>query len=103
MPEPNSMNTGKGKTLQSIAAEVLGYHFQVKFQIEHPIPIGHPPKITNLILSLIMAFTLVSARITHGLKVEMFQVRRWGLLTKLFFIYSIYRVINTGSSPCAET
>ena len=44
MPEPNNMNTGKGKNFQSIAAEVLGYHFQVKFQTEHPIPIGNPPK-----------------------------------------------------------
>lgn len=44
MPEPNNMNTGKGKNFQSIAAEVLGYHFQVKFQTEYPIPIGNPPK-----------------------------------------------------------
>jgi hypothetical protein len=44
MPEPNSMNAGKGKSFQSIAAEVLSHRFQVGFQTEHPIPIGYPPK-----------------------------------------------------------
>jgi hypothetical protein len=44
MPEPNSKNTGKGKSFQTIAEEVLGHYFQVGFQIEHPIPIGNPPK-----------------------------------------------------------
>ena len=44
MPEPNNMNTGKGKSFQSIAAEVLSHRFQVGFQTEHPIPIGNPPK-----------------------------------------------------------
>jgi len=36
MPEPNSQNTGKGKSFQTIAAEVLGQHFRVYFQTEHP-------------------------------------------------------------------
>ena len=44
MPEPNSKNTGKGKSFQTIAAEVLGQHFRVGFQTEHPIPVGNPPK-----------------------------------------------------------
>jgi hypothetical protein len=44
MPEPNSQNTGKGKSFQTIAAEVLGQHFRVCFQTEHSIPIGNPPK-----------------------------------------------------------
>ncbi len=44
MLEPNSKNTGKGKSFQTIAAEVLGQHFRVGFQTEHPILIGNPPK-----------------------------------------------------------
>lgn len=44
MPDPNCMNTGKGKDFQTIAAEVLSCFFQVGFHTEHPIPIGNPPK-----------------------------------------------------------
>ena len=47
MPEPNSQNTGKGKSFQTIAAEVLGQHFRVYFQTEHSIPIDNPPKNHN--------------------------------------------------------
>lgn len=44
MPEPNSENTGKGKFFQTLSAELLGQHFRIRFQIEHSIPIGNPPK-----------------------------------------------------------
>jgi hypothetical protein len=44
MPEPNTMNTGKGRDFQKIAAEVLGTYFNTKFRIEFPIAIGYPPK-----------------------------------------------------------
>jgi len=44
MPEPNSKNTVKGKSFQTIAAEVLRHYFLVGFQTEHPILIGNPPK-----------------------------------------------------------
>ena len=44
MPSPNSMNTKKGRDFQKLAAEVLSNHFQVKFSIEHVVPIGNPPK-----------------------------------------------------------
>jgi hypothetical protein len=44
MPTPNCMNTGKGRDFQIIAAKLLSDHFQVKFDIEQPMPIGNPPK-----------------------------------------------------------
>lgn len=44
MPAPNSLNTGKGRDFQTMAAEVLSQYFKVGFQIEHPFPIGNPPK-----------------------------------------------------------
>lgn len=45
MPWDNSLNPAKGRDFQRIAADVLGRHFNVKFAIDHPIPIGSPPKI----------------------------------------------------------
>jgi hypothetical protein len=44
MPAPNNMNTGKGRDFQKIAAELLGVYFHVKFDVEHTMPIGTPPK-----------------------------------------------------------
>jgi len=44
MPEPNSMNTAKGRDFQKIAAELLKQHFKIGFHIEYPVPIGDPPK-----------------------------------------------------------
>ena len=44
MPDPNSMNTGKGKDFQRIAAKLLSRYFKIDFQIEYSIPIGNPPK-----------------------------------------------------------
>jgi hypothetical protein len=41
---PNNMNTKKGRDFQKFAAEVLGDHFRVRFNIEHVVPIGNPPK-----------------------------------------------------------
>jgi|ERR1700694_820057 len=40
----NSLNTGKGRTFQERAAEVLGNHFSVKFRLDYPISIGSPAK-----------------------------------------------------------
>ena len=44
MPASNSLNTGKGRDFQILAVEVLSQYFNVGFRIEHPIPIGNPPK-----------------------------------------------------------
>lgn len=44
MPAPNSLNTGKGRDFQKMAVKVLSHYFKVGFRIEHPIPIGNPPK-----------------------------------------------------------
>jgi hypothetical protein len=44
MPEPNSMNTAKGREFLKAVAEVLGQHFDVDFRIEYSVPIGDPPK-----------------------------------------------------------
>ncbi|MBF8267893.1 MAG: hypothetical protein HW388_1401 [Dehalococcoidia bacterium] len=44
MPEPNSRNTAKGREFQRRAAQVLGLHFSVNFQVDYPIPIGNPAK-----------------------------------------------------------
>jgi hypothetical protein len=44
MPAPNSMNTGKGRDFQKLAAEILSSYFNIGFRIEYPIPIGNPPK-----------------------------------------------------------
>ena len=44
MPEPNSMNTSKGREFQIKAAEILNQYFKVGFQIEFPVLIGLLPK-----------------------------------------------------------
>lgn len=44
MPTPNSMNTGKGRDFQKLAALIIGDYFGVRFTLEQPIPIGIPPK-----------------------------------------------------------
>lgn len=44
MPDPNSMNTGKGREFQRKAVEILSRHFGITFQMEYPVPIGNPPK-----------------------------------------------------------
>jgi hypothetical protein len=44
MPEPNSRNTAKGREFQRTAAQVLGRHFNINFQVDYPIPIGNPAK-----------------------------------------------------------
>lgn len=44
MPDPNSMNTAKGRDFQKRAAEILTRHFKVRFHTEFPILIGDPPK-----------------------------------------------------------
>lgn len=44
MPEPNSMNTAKGRDFQKKAAKILAQKFGIGFQTEYPIPIGNPPK-----------------------------------------------------------
>lgn len=44
MPEPNSANTGKGRSFQEAAAILLSDHFGVTFFLEQAISIGLPPK-----------------------------------------------------------
>lgn len=102
MPESNNMDTGKGKNFQSIAAEVLGYHFQVKFQTEHPIPIGNPPK--NHKFDLVSGNGMYVGECKNYLWTEGGNVpsAKMGLSTKPFFICSIYRVINIALSSCEE-
>jgi hypothetical protein len=41
----NSLNTGKGRTFQILAAHVLGRTLKTEFLIDEPLPIGHPPKL----------------------------------------------------------
>jgi hypothetical protein len=41
----NSLNTGKGRDFQSTAAEILGAHFQTKFDLDVALDIGSPPKV----------------------------------------------------------
>jgi hypothetical protein len=44
MSGANTLNTGKGRDFQHLAAEVLGRHFGVEFQLDKAMPIGYPPK-----------------------------------------------------------
>jgi hypothetical protein len=44
MPWDNSLNTGKGRDFQQLAAKLLGSRFGVRFQLDYPIAIGTPPK-----------------------------------------------------------
>lgn len=44
MPYDNSLNTGKGRSFQKQAAELLSIHFGVLFKLDYPIKIGNPPK-----------------------------------------------------------
>lgn len=44
MPSDNSLNTGKGREFQRVAADLMGRHFSVKFRLDYPMPIGTPPK-----------------------------------------------------------
>ena len=57
MPEPNSQNTGKGKSFQTIAAEVFGYHFRLDFRLNIRYRLATHQRIINLILFLMMAIT----------------------------------------------
>lgn len=44
MPSDNSLNTGKGRDFQVVAARLLGAYFKTEFRLDYPIPIGKPPK-----------------------------------------------------------
>src|SRR5512139_2606533 len=44
MPQPNSMNTQKGRQFQEVAAQVLARHFKVDFETDYEITIGKPSK-----------------------------------------------------------
>lgn len=44
MPIDNSLNTGKGRTFQVLAAEILAAHLGTEFNLDHAIGIGQPPK-----------------------------------------------------------
>jgi hypothetical protein len=44
MPDPNSMNTEKGRDFQKSAALILKKYYKVGFQTEYPVAIGNPPK-----------------------------------------------------------
>jgi hypothetical protein len=44
MPWDNRLNTGKGRSFQLRAAEILSREFGVKFEVNFVIPIGNPPK-----------------------------------------------------------
>ena len=45
MPSENSLNPAKGRSFQNAACEILSIHFKTEFVCDHPLPIGHPPKI----------------------------------------------------------
>ena len=45
MPPDNRLNTGKGRSFQVSAAEILAAHFGIVFQLDYPIAIGRPPKL----------------------------------------------------------
>ena len=44
MPDPNRMNTAKGKDFQKKASLILKKHYKIGFRIEYSAPIGNPPK-----------------------------------------------------------
>jgi len=44
VPEDNSLNTGKGRSFQVLAREILSAHFRTEFRLDYPILIGNPPK-----------------------------------------------------------
>ncbi|VVB96563.1 Uncharacterised protein [uncultured archaeon] len=44
MATDNSLNTGKGRSFQKQASELLSHFFGVEFRLGYPIPIGIPPK-----------------------------------------------------------
>jgi hypothetical protein len=45
MSGANSLNTGKGREFQRVAADFLGKHFSVEFRLDEAMPIGNPPKL----------------------------------------------------------
>jgi len=53
MPWDNSLNPGKGRAFEILAAKQLGSHFGIEFELDVPIAIGSPPKLHR--------FDLVSA------------------------------------------
>jgi hypothetical protein len=40
----NSLNPGKGRDFQRLAADLLGRKLGVRFKLDHPLAIGSPPK-----------------------------------------------------------
>ena len=70
MPTDNRLNTGKGRSFQKQAAEILSNHFNIKFQLDYSIRIGNPPKEH--------CFDLVSIDLRYvGGVQELFLDREW--------------------------
>lgn len=44
MPVPNSENPARGAAFQRFARDALSKHFQVRFDLDVPVPIGKPAK-----------------------------------------------------------
>ncbi len=44
MPVENRLNPARGRAFHELSADVLSHHFNVTFQLDVPIPIGHPAK-----------------------------------------------------------
>jgi hypothetical protein len=45
VPWDNSLNPGKGRDFQAVAAKLLTAKLGVSFHLDYPLAIGHPPKL----------------------------------------------------------